>query len=107
MESDPNVVWILAQVMGDVGAGEVPSSRKRPACGNGNCRGGSADRDVVDAKGCICVPPASPSYTLRRVWLSQQEEGHYFGLANLGSRRIRSSQVVSENCVKFDDGIIC
>jgi len=59
------------------------------------CRGGSADRDVVDAKGCISVPPASPSYTLRRVWLSQQEEeGHYFGLANLGSRRIRSSQVV-------------
>ena len=46
---------------------------------------GSADRDVVDAKDCIRVPPASPSYTLRRVWLSQQEEeGYYFGLANEG-----------------------
>jgi trehalose-6-phosphate synthase len=46
---------------------------------------GSADRDVVDAKDCIRVPPASPSYTLRRVWLSEQEEeGYYFGLANEG-----------------------
>src|SRR4029077_11852137 len=40
---------------------------------------------VVDAKDCIRVPPASPSYTLRRVWLSEQEEeGYYFGLANEG-----------------------
>jgi trehalose-6-phosphate synthase len=46
---------------------------------------GSADRDVVDARDCIRVPPASPSYTLRRVWLSEQEEeGYYFGLANEG-----------------------
>lgn len=46
---------------------------------------GSADRDVVDAKDRIQVPPASPSYTLRRVWLSEQEEeGYYFGLANEG-----------------------
>jgi len=43
---------------------------------------GSADRDVVDR---IRVPPASPAYTLRRVWLSEQEEeGYYFGLANEG-----------------------
>jgi trehalose-6-phosphate synthase len=46
---------------------------------------GSADRDVVDAHDRIRVPPASPVYTLRRVWLSEQEEeGYYFGLANEG-----------------------
>jgi trehalose-6-phosphate synthase len=46
---------------------------------------GSADRDVVDAGDCIRVPPASPSYTLRRIWLSEQEEdGYYYGLANEG-----------------------
>jgi trehalose-6-phosphate synthase len=46
---------------------------------------GSADRDVVDAGDCIRVPPASPSYTLRRIWLSEHEEdGYYYGLANEG-----------------------
>jgi trehalose 6-phosphate synthase len=44
---------------------------------------GSADRDVVDARDCIAVPPASPAYTLRRMWLSEQEEDrYYFGFAN-------------------------
>jgi trehalose 6-phosphate synthase len=44
---------------------------------------GSADRDVVDANDRIRVPPASPAYTLRRVWLSEQEEeGYYFGFSN-------------------------
>jgi trehalose 6-phosphate synthase len=46
---------------------------------------GSADRDVVDANNHIAVPPDAPTYTLRRVWLSrQQEEGYYYGLANRG-----------------------
>ena len=46
---------------------------------------GSADREVVDAKDRIEVPPADPAYTLRRIWLSEQEEdGYYFGLANEG-----------------------
>jgi trehalose 6-phosphate synthase len=44
---------------------------------------GSADRDVVDANDRIRVPPASPTYTLRRVWLSErEEEGYYFGFSN-------------------------
>lgn len=44
---------------------------------------GSGDRDVVDDKGRVAVPPDDPSYTLRRVWLSQEEEdGYYYGLAN-------------------------
>jgi trehalose 6-phosphate synthase len=46
---------------------------------------GSADRDVVDARDRICVPPESPTYTLRRVWLSDDDqEGYYYGLANEG-----------------------
>jgi trehalose-6-phosphate synthase len=46
---------------------------------------GSADRDVVDLRDRVRVPPASPSYTLRRVWLSdEEEEGYYYGFANEG-----------------------
>jgi trehalose 6-phosphate synthase len=46
---------------------------------------GSADRDTVDARDHIRVPPANPSYTLRRVWLSEEEqEGYYYGFANEG-----------------------
>jgi trehalose 6-phosphate synthase len=45
--------------------------------------GGSGDRDVVDANGRVAVPPDKPSYTLRRVWLTpQEEEGYYYGLSN-------------------------
>jgi trehalose 6-phosphate synthase len=44
---------------------------------------GTADRDVVDANDRIRVPPASPAYTLRRIWLSErEEEGYYFGFSN-------------------------
>jgi trehalose 6-phosphate synthase len=35
---------------------------------------GSADRRTADAKGRIAVPPGEESYTLRRVWLSDEEE---------------------------------
>ncbi|HYD95843.1 MAG TPA: trehalose-6-phosphate synthase [Noviherbaspirillum sp.] len=46
---------------------------------------GSADRETVDRNDRVPVPPASPSYTLRRVWLSKEEEaGYYFGFANEG-----------------------
>src|SRR5690606_27286186 len=33
---------------------------------------GTADRDVVDRHGHVAVPPDDPSYTLRRVWLSEE-----------------------------------
>ena len=47
--------------------------------------GGSADRDVVDKKDHIRVPPDHPEYTLRRIWLSDEEEkGYYYGFANEG-----------------------
>ena len=46
---------------------------------------GSADRETVDAKDRLRVPPDHPSYTLRRVWLSAEEEkGYYEGFANEG-----------------------
>jgi trehalose 6-phosphate synthase len=46
---------------------------------------GSADREVVDARDRIRVPPDAPIYTLRRVWLSDEEQdGYYYGLANEG-----------------------
>jgi trehalose 6-phosphate synthase len=46
---------------------------------------GSADREVVDEFDRVLVPPKSPSYTLRRIWLSEAEEkGYYYGFANEG-----------------------
>jgi trehalose-6-phosphate synthase len=47
--------------------------------------GGTADKDVVDLHGRIRVPPEQPDYTLRRIWLSKEEEdGYYYGFANEG-----------------------
>jgi trehalose 6-phosphate synthase len=46
---------------------------------------GSADRDVVDANDRVRVPPGRDDYTLRRIWLTAQEEqGYYYGFANEG-----------------------
>ena len=46
---------------------------------------GSADRRTANAQGHVRVPPGNPSYTLRRLWLSkEQEDGYYSGLANAG-----------------------
>ena len=46
---------------------------------------GEADRETVDGSGRLRVPPEDPHYTLRRVWLSkEEEEGYYFGFANEG-----------------------
>ena len=46
---------------------------------------GEADRQMADAQGRLAVPPEDPTYTLRRVWLSREEEqGYYYGFANEG-----------------------
>jgi trehalose-6-phosphate synthase len=46
---------------------------------------GSADRATVDAQDRLQVPPDCPSYALRRVWLTEDEEdGYYNGFANEG-----------------------
>jgi len=46
---------------------------------------GDADRETADEHGRLRVPPDHQQYSLRRVWLSKQEEdGFYFGFANEG-----------------------
>jgi trehalose 6-phosphate synthase len=46
---------------------------------------GNADAEVVDSHDSIRVPPEDPRYTLRRVWLTkEEEEGYYYGFANEG-----------------------
>jgi trehalose-6-phosphate synthase len=46
---------------------------------------GNADREVVDERDHLQVPPHRPSYTLRRVWLTKEEDrGYYEGFSNEG-----------------------
>jgi alpha,alpha-trehalose-phosphate synthase [UDP-forming] len=46
---------------------------------------GSGDRDAVDSRDRVRVPPGEDDYWLRRVWLTPQEEqGYYYGFANEG-----------------------
>ena len=44
---------------------------------------GDADKKVVDSHDRLAVPPEKPEYTLRRVWLTEDEvEGFYLGFSN-------------------------
>ena len=46
---------------------------------------GSADRETVDSHDRVQVPPGKDEYSLRRVWLTAEEEqGYYYGFANEG-----------------------
>lgn len=46
---------------------------------------GDADRETVDQDDKLRVPPWKPSYTLKRVWLTEEEEkGYYYGFSNEG-----------------------
>ena len=46
---------------------------------------GSADKAAVDKTGHIRVPPKNPSYSIRPVWLTREEEkGYYYGFSNEG-----------------------
>src|SRR5882672_3761424 len=46
---------------------------------------GSADREVVDERDHVAVPPDRGTYEIRRVWLSEAEEnGYYYGFSNEG-----------------------
>ncbi len=46
---------------------------------------GNADKEMVDDFDRLRVPPDDPRYTLRRVWLTQEEESRYYdGFANEG-----------------------
>jgi len=46
---------------------------------------GDADKETVDEHDRLRVPPDNPEYTLRRVWLTKEEEkGYYYGFSNEG-----------------------
>ncbi|ABD87500.1 alpha,alpha-trehalose-phosphate synthase (UDP-forming) [Rhodopseudomonas palustris] len=46
---------------------------------------GDADRETVDHDDRVRVPPDHPSYTLRRIWISDEEQdGFYYGFSNEG-----------------------
>lgn len=46
---------------------------------------GGADREAVDVDDKLRVPPDEPAYTLKRVWLTKEEEdGYYYGFSNEG-----------------------
>jgi len=44
---------------------------------------GDADREMVDENDCVPAPPDDPGYTLRRVWLDEDEvDDYYYGFSN-------------------------
>jgi trehalose 6-phosphate synthase len=46
---------------------------------------GDADPMMVDETGRVGVPPDAPTYTLRRIWLTDDEvQDYYFGFSNQG-----------------------
>jgi trehalose 6-phosphate synthase len=46
---------------------------------------GNADKEVVDELDRLGVPPSRPSYVLRRIWLTEEEDrGYYEGFSNEG-----------------------
>lgn len=46
---------------------------------------GTADRETVDRGDHVRVPPGEESYSIRRVWLTEEEQqGYYYGFANEG-----------------------
>jgi trehalose-6-phosphate synthase len=46
---------------------------------------GDADRETVDENDKVQVPPYEEKYTLRRIWLTKEQENHfYYGFSNEG-----------------------
>ncbi len=46
---------------------------------------GDADFETTDQHSKLSVPPEEPHYTLKRVWLTkEEEEGYYYGFSNEG-----------------------
>jgi trehalose 6-phosphate synthase len=44
---------------------------------------GEADREASDEDGTVRLPPEEESYTLKRIWLSDEDvEGYYYGYSN-------------------------
>jgi trehalose 6-phosphate synthase len=46
---------------------------------------GDADKEMVDENDKVQVPPYENKYTLRRIWLTKEQEHHYYyGFSNEG-----------------------
>ena len=46
---------------------------------------GDADKETVDENDKVAVPPYENKYTLRRIWLTKEQENHfYYGFSNEG-----------------------
>ncbi|HEY4787541.1 MAG TPA: trehalose-6-phosphate synthase [Bacteroidales bacterium] len=46
---------------------------------------GDADKETVDKENKVQVPPEDPKYTLQRLWLTREDEEHfYYGFSNEG-----------------------
>jgi trehalose-6-phosphate synthase len=46
---------------------------------------GDADKETVNKNDKVEVPPEDPKYTLKRIWLTKEEEDHfYYGFSNEG-----------------------
>jgi len=80
---------------------------------------GSADRETVDEHDRIRVPEAAPAYTLRRIWISEEEQdGYYYGFANEGlwplchivfvrpTFRLRDWQLYRQINQRFADAVV-
>ena len=64
---------------------------------------GDADIETVDRHDRLRVPPDDPRYTLRRVWLTpEEEEGYYYGFANEGCGRSATSRTHGRRFVPRD-----
>jgi trehalose 6-phosphate synthase len=82
-------VWRDGQIHTEVPASGVVTALEpvMRACGGVWVAHGSgdADEETTDALGRIGLPVDNPLYTLRRVWLTkEEEEGHYYGFSNEG-----------------------
>jgi trehalose 6-phosphate synthase len=82
-------VWQDRRIVAQVPASGVVTAMEpvMRACGGVWVAHGSgdADREAVDERDMLRVPPEAPLYRLRRLWLSEEEQGGYYdGLANEG-----------------------
>ena len=92
--TDPQRVQTLGAAAGRQGADQLEAAGERAGDGArsgdagvrrhmGRARQRERRSRVSDPSGRLAVPPDKPKYSLRRVWLKQQEEnGYYYGVSN-------------------------
>jgi trehalose 6-phosphate synthase len=82
-------VWRDGQIQPEIPASGVVTALEpvMRACGGVWVAHGSgdADEETADSNGRLGLPADDPRYTLRRVWLTKdEEEGYYYGFSNEG-----------------------